>query len=131
MRAEKVVLNVRPDPRAAGEYQLAFDAQAMTLPRPVRSFEAFGLDVARLRAAIRQIEHGHFDKAIPLVALAKAEYRSALRLQPAYWDAKHNLDAAMRLVRDLPRAEGEEGTEPEQTPAKLWTDLPGVPKGLP
>jgi len=52
LAARKVVLNIRPDPRAAGEYQLAFDATAMTLPRPVRSFEAFGLDVAAMRAAI-------------------------------------------------------------------------------
>lgn len=52
LRATKVVANVRPDPRAAGAYQLAFDAQTMTLPRPVRSFETFGLEVARLRAAI-------------------------------------------------------------------------------
>jgi hypothetical protein len=52
LRATKVVLNVRPDPRAAGEYQVAFDAQTLTLPRPVRSFEAFGQDIAALRAAI-------------------------------------------------------------------------------
>lgn len=85
----------------------------------------------RLRAAIAQIEQGKFDKAIPLVTLAKAEYRGALRRQPEDWNAKHNLDVAMRLVRDLPRGEGEEGEEPEQIPSKLWTDLPGVPKGLP
>lgn len=52
LHATKVVANVRPDARAAGAYQLAFDAQTLTLPRPVRSFEAFGLNVARLRAAI-------------------------------------------------------------------------------
>jgi hypothetical protein len=52
LRAQKVVLNVRPDPRAAGDYQLAFDAQALSLPRPVRSFEAFGQDVSAMRAAI-------------------------------------------------------------------------------
>lgn len=52
LRADKVVLNVRPDPRAAGEYQVAFDAQALALPRPVRSFETFGLEVSSLRAAI-------------------------------------------------------------------------------
>lgn len=50
--ATKVVANVRPDPRAAGEYQLALEARALTLPRPVRSFETFGLDVGELRAAI-------------------------------------------------------------------------------
>jgi hypothetical protein len=52
LHATKVVVNVRPDPRAAGEYQLAFDAQALTLPRPVRSFEAFGLNVDAMRAAV-------------------------------------------------------------------------------
>jgi hypothetical protein len=52
LNTTKLVINVRPDPRAAGEYQLAFNAEALTLPRPVRSFEAFGQNVARLRAAI-------------------------------------------------------------------------------
>ncbi|MEZ5995389.1 MAG: DUF2125 domain-containing protein [Hyphomonadaceae bacterium] len=52
LRAAKLVVNVRPDPRAAGEYQLALDAQEIILPRPVRSFESFGLDVAAIRAAI-------------------------------------------------------------------------------
>jgi hypothetical protein len=57
LRAHKVVLNVRPDERAAGDYQIAFDAQELMLPRPVRSFEAFGLDVSMLRAAI-VVTHG-------------------------------------------------------------------------
>lgn len=52
LHIEKVVLNVRPDPRAERQYQVAFDATAMILPRPVRSFESFGLDVQALRAAI-------------------------------------------------------------------------------
>ncbi len=86
---------------------------------------------ARMRAAIAAIGKGDYDKAIPLVTLAKSEYRSALRLDAADWDAKYNLDIAMRLVRDLPQAVGEDEEKPLQTPEKLWTDLPGVPKGLP
>ncbi len=86
---------------------------------------------ARMRAAIAAIGKGDYDKAIPLVALAKSEYRSALRLDAADWDAKYNLDIAMRLVRDLPQAVGEDEEKPLETPQKLWTDLPGVPKGLP
>jgi mxaK protein len=86
---------------------------------------------ARMRLAVRSIEKGDFDKAIPLVALAKSEYRSALRLDPADWNAKYNLDVAMRLVRDLPQGASEEEEKPLETPEKLWTDLPGVPKGLP
>jgi len=52
LRATRIVTNVRPDTRQAGEYQLAFEAQTLTLPRPVRGFETFGLDVPVLRAAI-------------------------------------------------------------------------------
>jgi mxaK protein len=113
------------------EAQPFLDQAALRADDAIRVRMLYNMANARLRAAIGQIEQGHFDKAIPLVALAKAEYRGALGLQPDYWDAKHNLDAAMRLVRDLPRVEGEGGTEPGQVPSKLWTDLPGVPKGLP
>lgn len=57
LRARKLVINLRPDPRAEGEYQLSFDATELLLPRPVRSFETFGQEVAALRAAI-VIEQG-------------------------------------------------------------------------
>jgi hypothetical protein len=57
MHTAKVVATVRPDARASGDYQLSFDAQNITLPRTVRSFEAFGLDVARLRALV-VVSHG-------------------------------------------------------------------------
>lgn len=50
--ARKLVANARPDPRAAGQYQLALELTGMTLPRPVRSFESFGLEVASLAGAI-------------------------------------------------------------------------------
>lgn len=86
---------------------------------------------ARMRGAVRSIEKGDFDKAIPLVALAKSEYRSALRIDPEDWNSKYNLDVAMRLVRDLPQAVGEDEEKALETPEKLWTDLPGTPQGLP
>ncbi|MCX7356948.1 MAG: DUF2125 domain-containing protein [Alphaproteobacteria bacterium] len=52
LHAARVMASVRPDARVAGEYQFSFDAQTISLPRPVRSFEAFGLDMAQIRAAI-------------------------------------------------------------------------------
>lgn len=52
LTVRKLVVNVRPDPRAAREHQLAFEARGIMLPRPVRSFEAFGLEAPLLRAAI-------------------------------------------------------------------------------
>ena len=48
----KLVVNMRPDPRRAGDYQVAFEADNLTLPRPVRSLEGFGLNAPLLRAAI-------------------------------------------------------------------------------
>lgn len=113
------------------EAQPLLDQASLRAGPAVRARVLFNMANARVRAAVKAVEQGHFDKAIPLVALAKAEYRTVLRLAPRNWDAKYNLDVAMRLVRDLPRAEGEEEGDTEQTPAKLWTDLPGIPKGLP
>jgi hypothetical protein len=57
LSAEKIVFNLRPDARKAGDYQLSLDANALNLPRPVRSFESFGTSIASLRAGI-VVEHG-------------------------------------------------------------------------
>lgn len=57
MTLRSLVVNVRPDSRAAGEYQLALQTHGLLLPRPVRSFETFGLEVQTLRAAI-VVTHG-------------------------------------------------------------------------
>jgi mxaK protein len=86
---------------------------------------------ARVRDAIAAVERGDTDKAIPLTRLAKDEYRLALRLDPEAWDIKYNYDVAMRIVRDFPGYEKEGEEVPPDAPKRLWTDLPGVPKGLP
>jgi mxaK protein len=80
--------------------------------------------------AIARIERGDLDGAIPLINLAKDGYKRALRLEPENFDIKYNFDVAMRLVRDFPPG-GKEGEDETATPKKLWTDLPGIPKGLP
>ncbi|GLK74847.1 hypothetical protein GCM10008171_00990 [Methylopila jiangsuensis] len=85
---------------------------------------------ARARRAIAAIEATKIDLAIPEVRLAKEAYKEALRADPDLWDARYNLDVVMRLVRDFPEVErGEEETQAQ--PKKLWTDLPGLPRGLP
>ncbi|MTD93884.1 hypothetical protein GIW81_05990 [Hyphomicrobium sp. xq] len=113
------------------EAQPLLDQALLRADAPIQMRMLFNMANARMRAAVAAIGKGDYDKAIPLVTLAKSEYRSALRLDSTYWDAKYNLDIAMRLVRDLPQAVGEDEEKPLQTPEKLWTDLPGVPKGLP
>lgn len=125
-RAEFLLYRDRMD-----EAQPLVDQALLRADKTTRSNVLYNMANARMRAAFSAIEKGNFDQAIPLVTLAKAEYRNALRLDPGDWDAKYNLDIAMRLVRDLPQAVGEDEDKPLETPEKLWTDLPGVPKGLP
>jgi mxaK protein len=87
---------------------------------------------ARLRAAVGLIEENKIDPAIPLVRLAKDGYRASLALVPDHWDARYNFDVAMRLVRDFPQlGQDQEEETPPEVPKQLWTDLPGLPKGLP
>ncbi|MET3356190.1 UNVERIFIED_ORG: mxaK protein [Xanthobacter viscosus] len=91
----------------------------------------YDLANARLARAISHLEQTQIDPAIPLVRLAKAGYRAALVRDPGFWDAKYNLDIAMRLIRDFPQIEQEEHDDAQETPKRLWTDLPGLPRGLP
>jgi mxaK protein len=86
---------------------------------------------ALLRRAFELIESGDLDSAGSFVNLSKREYRRALQLTPSYWDAKFNFDVAARLIRDYPSFELQNGDELQAEPKKLWTDVPGIPKGLP
>ncbi|CAG1772085.1 hypothetical protein [Methylocystis parvus] len=86
---------------------------------------------ALLRTALEHIERSELEVASPFVNLSKREYRRALQLDPEFWDAKFNIDVAARLVRDFPEFEKKSGDELTADPKKLWTDIPGKPKGLP
>jgi mxaK protein len=88
---------------------------------------------ARLNAAFRGMEDGDLDETVPQVRLAKEAYRRSLALRPDDFPTKVNLDLAMRLVRDFPRSDrtGAEDAEPRVQPKSLWTELPGMPEGLP
>jgi len=44
---------------------------------------------------------------IPLVELAKQDYRSALQQQPQFWDARFNLEVALRLVPEDPEVDND------------------------
>jgi mxaK protein len=91
----------------------------------------YDLGNALLRRAFDLLERGQLEPAGPFVELARREYRRALQFQPAFWDAKYNLDVAARLVRDNPQLEHSGGDELPADPKKIWTDIPGAPKGLP
>jgi len=68
-------------------------------------------------------------RMIPLVELAKQDYRSALKLQPDFWDARFNLEVALRLVPEDPesgdRAEKQEIYSERSIETKAFkVDLP-------
>jgi mxaK protein len=111
--------------------QTLVDAAAPYMSPNAGSRLFYNLANWRTRKAMNLIEQGALDKAIPQTKLAKDDYRRSLTLDPGAWDAKHNLDVASRLVRDLPSSEQEGEEVPPDAKTKLWTDLPGVPRGLP
>ncbi|CAA2137864.1 hypothetical protein [Hyphomicrobium sp. ghe19] len=101
-----------------------------TLPPAVKAAALYNIANARTRLAAESVRKGDIDSAVAVINLAKSEYRLALKLDSGNWDARHNLDVAMRVVRDLPQGDNPDLSSPD-APKKLWTDLPGIPKGLP
>ena len=45
-------------------------------------------------------------KIIPLIELAKQDYRTALLLKPDLWDARYNLELALNIVPEEPVGDG-------------------------
>lgn len=83
-----------------------------------------------LTQAIEATEEMKFDQAIALTELAKNAYRHVLANNSQFWDAKYNLEVAMRLLPEMDRI----NLQDEQVPpkkSKPWTTIPGFPRGLP
>lgn len=83
-----------------------------------------------LNQAIAKVDAARADEARTSVTLAKQVYKQALQRDSQFWDAKYNLETAMRLLPDLDRIniEDENGQQPKNP---LWTTVPGFPRGLP
>lgn len=91
----------------------------------------YALANARMRESFGLLARGELDKAGPLVTLSRQDYRRALRERPDFWDAKFNLDVASRLIRDYADLNRTDGDELRAEPKKIWTDIPGQPRGGP
>jgi len=83
-----------------------------------------------LSQALAEIETGRLNQAVPLLTLAKQAYRQALAADDGFWDAKFNLETAMRLLPELDRISPATDDDAAR-PSELWTSLPGFPRGLP
>lgn len=84
-----------------------------------------------LLQAIDLAEKLSVDRAVATADVAKDFYRSALKQQPDFWEAKYNLEAAQRLSRDLPLGDVIISEESTENSTELWSAMPGFPIGLP
>lgn len=69
-------------------------------------------------------------RRMPLLELAKKSYRDALRLDPGFWDAKYNLERALRLAPEI-EGEAAEDLEPPPPRERAMTTMRGFTLGLP
>ncbi len=76
-------------------------------------------------------ESMQINEATALASLAKQAYRQALALDSQYWDAKYNLEVAMRLLPEMDRITMQDDEPAPQEKVKLWATVPGFPRGLP
>jgi mxaK protein len=70
------------------------------------------------------------NSGIPLAELAKDTYRALLRNNPSDWDAKYNLERALRLVPDPDDSDDAELPPPQQS-ERAPTTMRGFTLGLP
>ena len=85
----------------------------------------FDVSGARIRAnlyfreASQLREIGSNDLAMPLLELAKQNYREILRTDSGHWDAKYNLELALILAPDTDPVDALEEVNPERSPRAL------------
>ncbi|MDT4331582.1 MxaK protein [Methylomonas sp. MED-D] len=120
--------------RKAGRYDDALATLNVLLrqaPPALQAQARYNLGNLYMAQAQEKLHAGNINDATPLVGLAKQAYRDALIAEPGYWDAKYNLEVAMRLLPEMDRVNS--GHEPDDGREKtqLWTTLPGFPRGLP
>ncbi len=97
----------------------------------LQAISRYNLGNTYLIQAIEFAEALQINEASALAALAKQAYRQALALDSHYWDAKYNLEVAVRLLPEMDRITMERDDPVPQEKAKLWATVPGFPRGLP
>lgn len=114
----------------AGESDAAIKAYKSLIGghrRDLRARALYNLGNLYMRDALTSITD--VSQSLPLVELAKQSYRELLRQEPADWDARYNLELALRLAPEI-----EHETEEEEDPPKReqsTSTLQGVRIDLP
>ena len=120
------------DPASGAPYQQALAAYQGVVNGPrddlVRAAR-YNLGNLYLREALKEGAAQAF-KSVPLVELAKQNYRAALRADPDDWDSRYNLQYALRLSPEI--EQGPLVDNPPPTPRERTTStLPGTQAELP
>jgi mxaK protein len=95
----------------------------------MRQVALYDLGNVYLREALRVRETGADASAMPLFELAKESYRAVLMQQPDLWDAKFNLELALRAAPD-PDPD-DTGAPPVLTGERAVTTMRAFTLGLP
>lgn len=96
-------------------------------------FNSGNLYLARANHLLEEQGLDAFDQITPLLALARESYREAMRLDPAWYEAKYNYELALRLspLFELKHSKSAQD-EPEQAETvDGWSSIPGFPRGMP
>jgi mxaK protein len=83
-----------------------------------------------LRQAIELRAGDQPGQALPLIELAKEQYRELLRRQPQDWNARYNLERAQRLLPDPEDVEREATAAPRER-ERAATTMRAQTLGLP
>lgn len=119
--------------RQKHRYDEALSTLSLVMDKGDRDFQAkvrYNLGNLYLEQAMQQAKAMNINEALPLLGLAKQAYRQALALDSGNWDAKYNLEIAMRLLPEMDRVDMPDD-EPTKQKSQLWTTVPGFPRGLP
>ena len=74
--------------------------QAAAAGGPLAVAALYNIGNLHLRQALAVRDAGQKAQSLALFELAKQSYRDALALEPAFWDAKYNLERALRFAPD-------------------------------
>lgn len=114
-------------------YDEALSTLSLIMDKGDQKFQAkarYNLGNLYLEQAMQQVKAMNIKEAQPLAGLAKQAYRQSLALDSGNWDAKYNLEVAMRLLPEMDRVDMPDD-EPKNQKSQLWTTVPGFPRGLP
>lgn len=71
------------------------------------------------REALKMLDSGDDDRAMPLIEMAKQNYTDVLRVDGRHWDAKYNLELALVLAPELDPVDPLAERNPERSPRAI------------